>query len=298
MTITATVIKDSVNLHNGRVTTFVLKYPRYIHAEFMTHRVFSRNASSSRAIPCKTTRKEIRRDMVIPTHIGANKRGMQATSEISGIKRSLAILTWKTAGHTTLFLSAILEKLGVHKQVTNRITEPFSHITVVVTSTQWNNFFALRCHKDAQPEIQILADKMYDAYHGSTPEQLKMGDWHLPFITKLDRIIAQAYLESTGGSSYERISKLLIVSSVARCARVSYNKHDGNAPSFKDDEKLYQRLLGSSPIHASPAEHQAKAWVAKAHAGNLTGNWVQYRKTLKDENVSEFRKDDDVKTDQ
>lgn len=275
--ISAEVIADSIGPSRIRLTTLSLKYPRFIHAEFMTHRVFSRNASSSRAIPFKKQVEMIRAELAKPSTWLSNKPGMQGGTEIDEIKK--AELYWTTAAELAIEQAELLHDLGLHKQHVNRLLEPFSHISVVVTATDWSNFFALRHHHMAQPEIKILAEKMWQAMNQSVPKKLHIGEWHTPYWTGLADELAV--------SSYEDPAIALKIS-VARCARVSYNKHDGTPATVEEDLKLYDRLLGSQPIHASPAEHQAMAIGDKTvRSGNLRG-WVQYRKTLEGENVSEF----------
>jgi thymidylate synthase ThyX len=174
----------------------------------------------------------------------------------------------------------------------NRLLEPFQHITVVVTSTEWSNFFALRCHPDAQPEIKVLAEAMYVQYSASTPKSLLSGEWHLPFIPdtwdfRTSTIEECKYypFELTNGLT---ATDLLIRRSVARCARVSYLNHDGTAPSLEKDLELYNRLVAGTPMHASPTEHQAMAIPnAEMRSGNFVG-WIQYRKTLANENITTF----------
>jgi len=280
MTIQADIVEDSIGPNKKRITTFVLKYPRYIHAEVMTHRMFSRNASSSRAMPLKAVRKLIRQDMAIPTHIGLNKRGMQADEEVGKLKKILTISLWKALGKTSLFVSWIFDKMNIHKQVANRIVEPWSHITVVLTATDFDNFFALRFHKDAQPEIYELAKKMHESMSNGSPKHLKLGEWHLPFITKEDRL---------ENDNIDVLKKR----SAAKCARVSYNNHDGSKSSTKQDLALYDRLMGSIPKHSSPTEHQAMACKdVSVRSGNLAG-WIQFRKTIVDENILSFKKGED-----
>jgi thymidylate synthase ThyX len=272
--IEASVVKDSVSPAGKRITTLQLKYPRFIHSEVMTHRAFSRNASSSRAIPVSAQLKSIKKDMAAPIHWGANKPGMQADKELSRFKIFLAKSLWTLAGRSACFFAGLMNKLGAHKQVVNRITEPFSYISVVLTATEFDNFFALRYHHMAQPEIYELAKKMYQAYSSSTPKQLELGQWHLPYVSEEE--VAEMDIE------------MALKCSVARCARVSYNNHDGTKPVIKKDLELYDRLLGHHPVHASPAEHQATPYKTKGKAsGNLVG-WRQYRKTIANENITTF----------
>lgn len=304
MTISAKIICDSVNNNGNRLTTMQLRYPRWIHNEFMTHRVFSRNASSSRAIPVKKLIQDIIQDPVYPSFWGSNKPGMQAGEEIFefieladytpsiGYESDYAYIyydlakfsretAWDIARKKAIEFAEAFDKAGYHKQIVNRLLEPFSHINVVCTATEYENFFHLRRHPDAQPEIKILADAMWTAMQESTPKLLQFGEWHLPYVTNEERNITN--LET------------LIKISVSRCARVSYLTHDGRVTTIDEDSKLYDRLVGNSPLHASPAEHQATpdriisinplTWKNKEQHGNFVG-YIQYRKTLPNEYVS------------
>jgi hypothetical protein len=250
----------------------------------MTHRMVSKNAASSRAIPCKKMRAAVLKAPAMPCSFSQNKAGMQAAGDISPRKQKIATALWRAAGVVMCGFHWVLEKLGVHKQHANRILEPWLHMTVIATATDWDNFFGLRCHPMAQPEFQELARKMWTIYSTSTPKRLKAGQWHLPFVG--DEEVELEELEQTaepreGPRGYLR-------KSVARCARVSYLNHEGKKSSFFEDCTTYTRLLGSVPIHASPAEHQAKATRSKKYSGNLRG-WVQFRKTLKGENIKKFK---------
>ena len=264
--ITAKVIADSVNTHDQRITTLELQYPRFIHSEFMTHRVFSRNAASSRAIPVVKMIRQVQEDPAMPIHWGANQPGMQATSEVQGDARTLAVGAWINAAGSAALAAQGLMALGVHKQVANRLLEPFQLMRTIVTATEWANFFHLRDHEDAQPEIRALAVAMREAMEVSTPKRLSAGEWHLPYV-----------LENEMQLIREEVLRKL---STARCARVSYLTHDGQTPDTDKDIALYERLVGSSPIHASPAEHQATpAKYADSRSGNFKG-WIQHRKLI------------------
>lgn len=285
MTISATVIADSVSPEGIRITTMQLRYPRFIHAEFMTHRTFSRNASSSRAIPVKKMIEDLRRDPAMPIYWGSNKPGMQAGEQLTGPGLGIAESEWETARDHCIAAAEMMIAHGLHKQIANRILEPWAHINVVVTATDWANFFALRSHKDAQPEIKVLSDAMQVAIGQSDPELLESGQWHLPYVTKADW---NGDDWDTPSPALEYLRKV----SVARCARVSYLTHDGKRTTVAEDLKLFDRLLGSSPLHASPAEHQATPDEKDSHGnflnshlhGNLYG-WQQFRKTLPNEYV-------------
>jgi thymidylate synthase ThyX len=265
----------------------------------MTHRVFSRNASSSRAIPVQKQLDMIISEPAMPLEFRLNQKGMQAGEALSPENQKKAEEIWLKARDAALGYCNELAALGVHKQYANRLVEPFAHISVVCSATEFANFFALRHHSMAQPEIAELARQMWDIYPGSKPKSLKAGDWHLPFITEEE--IKAAY--DPGGSivrdgvSYDVMVEpwtdwtKLIKMSVARCARVSYLKHDGTQSSYEEDCALYDRLLAEQPIHASPAEHQARALAPRqgilVWSGNFRG-WEQYRKMIPNENITTF----------
>ena len=308
MTINVKIIADSISPEKIRLTTLQLRYPRFIHAEFMTHRVFSRNASSSRAVPVKRLIEDIKRDTAMPMHWGKNQKGMQADEEcnepvmdwsLEGSEDDVPSVyysreeAWIDARDYAIKIATQYDKAGYHKQIVNRLLEPFSHINVLVTSTDWMNFFHLRCHKDAMPEICELAQDIQLAMMCSGPRKLEPGDWHLPYIT--DHEYAQ-WIYKNADLDYQY--KHLIKCSVARCARVSYLTYEGKKPNIEDDLKLYDRLVGSEPLHASPAEHVAypdmlisinkPRWREPHLHGNYTG-WCQYRKTLQGEFVDEYK---------
>lgn len=264
MTIRAEVVKDSVGPHGVRLTTVRARYPKFIHGELMTHRVFSRNASSSRAIPVERMIKDVERDIAHPVHWGRNQPGMQAREELADLDARTAHMYWNAAARSAVDHARRMNELGVHKQVVNRLIEPFAHINVLITATEWDNFFELRCHPDAQPEMRTLAEAIRDARDASTPRELEPGQWHLPFYD--------------GSPTMADPTPLMV--SAARCARVSYETHDGREPSVEEDVELYRRLTSAVPMHASPLEHQATpdpTWAWPGLHGNLVG-WVQHRK--------------------
>ena len=267
MTISAKVIADSISLQGCRLTTMQLRYPRFIHSEFMTHRVFSRNASSSRAIPVAKMIAQVRDEPAMPVHWGKNQPGMQAFEELNADGRQDAMDRWMWAAGQAADAAEGMMNAGIHKQVANRILEPFLHISVIVTATEWANFYALRNHPDAQPEIRELAKAMLSAHLLSKPISREHGwgaaNWHLPYVTE----------EEHNTLAVELLPKI----SAARCARVSYLTHDGHAPSCEEDLKLFERLVGSKPLHASPIEHQAiPAGNSFAQSRNFRG-WTQHR---------------------
>lgn len=242
MTITAKIICDSIA--NGvRLTTLELYYPRYIHSQFMTHRMFSRNASSSRAIPVQKNIDAVFADPAMPIHWGKNKAGMKADEEFDERSIKCFEVDWVDQASKACGLADYFSIKGLHKQIANRLLEPFLHIKVICTATEWENFFKLRLHDDAQPEIQELARCMKQAIDESIPNELTYGEWHMPYVSERD--------PANVNLSYNLLQKL----SVARCARVSYLNHYNSNPDIEKDIALSDRLLAAE--HMSPFEHVA-----------------------------------------
>jgi len=280
--IEAKIIEDSVSETGHRITTLQVKFQRFILPEFNTHRVFSRNFSSSRAIPTNKLLEQVAKDPAMPIHWGRNIPGMQAKEELPHNDAYVAQVRWREAAQKASTIAAEMLKIGLHKQVVNRIIEPFLWANGIVTSTEWENWDSLRYHEDAQPEIYELARCIKVARDNSTPKLLKEGEWHLPYISESER-----------NDSFFKIPanrNMLQKISAARCCRVSYLKHDGTVPDINDDLALFQRLAGAVPLHASPLEHQATpdslycldsgehlAWNNFHLHGNLQG-WIQHRK--------------------
>lgn len=284
------IVADSLAPSGVRLTTFVLTYPRFIHAEMLTHRMFSRNASSSRAIPVKKQIQMVIDNPAIPLAFTKNQKGMQGGEALSGEEHERALSVWLGARDRAVEYAKLLSDLEVHKQYANRILEPWAHITVVCTATDWDNFFALRCHPAAQPEINILATLMWEAYSLATPKQLNVGEWHLPFIDQynVDQAAIDWAKDKNAKDEDKFVTEMLIKRSVAKCARVSYLNHDGSRSTAEQDLELYERLVGAAPIHASPAEHQAMAIAdPNVRSGNFRG-WIQFRQTLPNQNITKF----------
>lgn len=282
MTIEAKIVADSISESGKRITTMQVKFHRFILPEFNTHRVFSRNFSSSRAIPTSKLLQQVRNDPAMPVHWGKNQPGMQAAQELTQNELKNAKFAWKRAAETAAAMAETMAELGAHKQIVNRIIEPFIWANGIVTSTEWDNWFELRAHPDAQPEIHELALAMKNAIMSNTPRLLKAGQWHLPYISEEE--MNDPFFKTE--SNRDMLQKI----SAARCCRVSYLKHDGTAPNIGDDLALFQRLAGAVPLHASPLEHQATPdiiisdsiqqmahWKDESAHGNLNG-WIQYRK--------------------
>ena len=183
--ITAKVVCDSINEQGVRLTTFEIEYPRFILAELNTHRQLSKNSSSSRAIPIKKMLSQIEDNMAVPVYWGKAKSGMQADEEVSKIDEVKSVLAWERSFNYSKERVKDMNDIGLHKQVPNRLIEPFQMMKTVITGTDFDNFFNLRLHPDSQPEICMLAYKMYKAMEESDPYELKVGEWHLPYVDKL-----------------------------------------------------------------------------------------------------------------
>lgn len=305
MTVTAKIICDSIGSDAPRLTTFELRYPRFIHAEFMTHRVFGRNASSSRAIPVEKMIEEIRRDPACPEKWVLNEPGMQGYTEASEAQAWSFREAWLAGLEGSIARALAMHAEGAHKQHVNRLLEPWMHIKVVVTGTQWSNFLALRDHPAAEPTFQVLAHAIKVQLADSTPEFLERGQWHLPYIDPETRTRVEADmlafnfedktyegLNSKREMTRERLRRI----SAARCARTSYNNFEGKKSTWEEDLALFEKLT-VAPLHASPLEHQASPdwykprelyrlpeWTNKTEHGNLTG-WRQWRKQFPNECV-------------
>lgn len=274
------VVEASQSVQTGqKLITFVCKYWRAVHAEMLTHRDFSRNASSTRAIPTAKLIEQIRTNPAGPVFWGANQPGMQAVEECAALVEHPVTgewlsreEAWKEAANSAASWAEAFTDAGYHKQIAGRITEPFGWITVVITATSWDNFYALRAHADAQPEIQDVAETMLKIV-GDVPvrtiDETKFSDahsWHLPFVSIAER--------------HEFAVPLLLAMSAARSARTSYLTHDKANPTMEQDDGLYRRLVESQPLHASPLEHQAFNSGKPDRCRNFNGGWIQHRALL------------------
>lgn len=261
---TAKVIADSISPHGERLTTVEARCHRMILAELNTHRKFSRNSASSRAIPFKKQLERVLTDPAIPISFPAEQAGMRGGEELDEVKLAQAKLTWLDARDMAVRNAQNLADLGVHKSVVNRLLEPFMWHQVIISSTEWENFFRQRCSPLAQPEMEALANAIYLAMVASKPVRVEYGHWHMPYLTQPD-------IDQCVGRG---IDPRFV--SVARCARVSYLTHDGERDPEKDLD-LYSKLVGAEPPHASPLEHVATPeFNSQAVLGNFDG-WSQLR---------------------
>lgn len=248
--ITARVIADSISPLGKRITTLEIEYPRFILAELNTHKALEKNSSSSRAIPIMKMIEQIQSNMAVPLYWGKTKAGMQADGEIDSIPTGKKYWNedFLKARNTALGLSEI----GLHKQTANRLLEPFQMMKTVITGTDWDNFFNLRIHPDAQPEFCMLAYKIYKAMAESTPTLLKSGQWHLPYVNigwnGNGEIVY--FDEEFNVISLEQAQRI----SSSCCAQTSYRKSDA---SLEKADDIFQKLVGADVLHASPFGHLA-----------------------------------------
>ena len=301
--ISAKVVCDSISEQGVRLTTFEIEYPRIVMSEFNTMRAISKNSSSSRAIPVSKMLEHTQNINLKPIYFGSKKSGMQAGDELVGEDLQYAKSTWESALHSMVHSAKILDGCGVAKEVTNRLVEPFQLVKVVCTATDWDNFFNLRLHPDADPNICMLAYKMYTAMQESEPYLLKAGEWHLPFVNigwngKGEMCYAD---EDFNSVELEQAIRL----SAASCASVSYRTE---GMTLEKADKIFDMLIKAEVVHSSPLEHCAtpvkpkfnelgkvrvncsepQSWEegvtymnkqGELCSGNLRG-WVQYRHLL------------------
>lgn len=242
-----------------RLTTMEVTYPRIIHAERLRHRMFSASVASSRAIPVEKTLRQVETDPFIPYHWGAAQKGMQADNQIDADSRGEAIVEWLTARDNAVASARRMLDLGLHKQVINRVLEPFTWITEIISSTTWTNFFQLRIHPAAEPHIRLIAQMMRDALNASTPTLVPTGMWHMPMLREEDASLPPEVQRQV---------------SVARCARISYLTHDGRR-DISEDIRLYNQLVELR--HFSPLESCATP--AEGRHANFFG-WQSLRNLM------------------
>lgn len=317
--INAKIIKHSKSAYTGQeIITYELDYPRFVLAEANTHRLFSRNSASSRAIPIDRMLDLIENTPAMPVQWGLNKSGMQATEEHPD--PATCEWAWLEAAKSAAKEARRLQALGLHKQIVNRVLEPFQMMKTIVTATDYDNFFWLRCHTDAQPEIKVLADLMYEEFSNSEPDTLYEGEWHLPYIDtvySLDDLVSNLeggtprYMSGDKEVTFEEAMKI----SISCCCQVSYRRLDD---SLEKALKIHDQLVTMVPMHSSPLEHQATPvpeynedsllyWIQEGgnigdgfegvthtdgksfYSGNFR-DWVQYRQTIKDHTCWSFEK--------
>lgn len=309
----AEILADSLNTFGNRITTFKLTYPRIVHSELMTHRMFSRNAASSRAVPVKKMIESVKNNMFTPLAIQKAHKGMQGSNYFEGKKLEQAKQLWIESAELALQQAEKMEEFGITKQLINRILEPYQYYQVLVTATEWENFFSLRCpqyqlrtEKDifrskkdfikfyglekshsnksdlewlqinksqADIHIQAIAELMWDAMNESTPKKLKEGEWHIPFGDNIDEEVLTNFYYE---KQLESSIEAAVKITTARCARISYQTLGDNPKiDYEADLRLHDMLLESK--HFSPFEHVARAMSEDEYKtfikGNISNGW-------------------------
>jgi thymidylate synthase ThyX len=276
--IEARIIADSLNPQGDRLTTFIVTFPRIILAEFNTHRMFSRNSASSRAIPFEKMVKSVEENPFIPIAWQKDHKGMQGTEYLTGDFEIQEVkATWLIAKDKAIHEAKNLNRIGTTKQLCNRLLEPFMWHTVIMTSGKegLENFFDLRDHEAAEIHIQELARKMKEVYNESTPKQLQAGEWHIPFGDKIDidKIVDATYnINDNSIANFDAPTNTIIKISTAMNARISYTVVGGGGkePNYEADIKLHDRLLDSK--HFSPFEHIARVMSSYEYETFVKGN--------------------------
>jgi hypothetical protein len=261
------ILADSITPRGHRLTTMLWVYPRFIHDEVLTHRMLSRNAASSRAIPVERMCAAVEAEPAEPVAWYANGKGMQSRELLDGKLAGAARSVWLHGASQAVLTARELAYIPVHKSIANRPLLPYQHSETLVSATEWPNLFAQRAHPDAQPEFAELAYQALDAYLASVPVLRQPSEWHIPFG---DQMYPEAGLKGQ------------IAVATARAGRLSYATHDGDF-SIGADIGLHDRLTDPARGHWSPTEHPAEAMDDDAWYGNYRG-WRQYRKTFAHEN--------------
>ena len=280
------VIADSYTKHGNRLTTMVVCFPRMILAEFNTHRMLSRNSASSRAVPFNRMVHMVRENPFIPIAFQKDHRGMQGTEYFKDEELKERIDYWLACRDRAVLSAQTLSNHGVTKQICNRVLEPFMWHTVIVSATDWQNFFSLRVHEAAEIHMQQIAGMMLKVYNNSEPEFLDDGQWHLPFSDTIDEgRLGNMLLENNNqGYTDEEMSSAIRDICTARCARVSYLNFEGK-DDYRADINLCAMMREQG--HWSAFEHCAQAG-GNMRMGNFKG-FIQYRKMFQNENRTDSR---------
>lgn len=272
MKIDAKVICDSVSPLGVRISSLELCFPRFILPQILTHRMWSRSTESSRARPVKSKLAEVEQSPYIPT-FRRNQKGMVAGEEVDEAEAQYAKAAWLRARDAAVAEAKRLNCLEVAKETVNRLLEPFAFVRMLVTATDFANFFRLRIADDAQPEIQELAARMKEVLAQSNPVSIAEVGWHLPFVSDEDKW-NEGYYDADFGWQ-EGLDKLKEISA-ARCARISYTTHEGKK-SIEKDLELAKTLRESG--HSNPFEHVVTPAPDNRRYANFKG-WVSYRYRL------------------
>jgi hypothetical protein len=254
--IKATILCDSISEARIRFTTMEIEYPRIILSELNTHRMLPKNSASSRAIPFEKMQKQL---TGMPVRFGAANPGMRDGGDhdayvYNDTYGSTPVVAWHEAKLEAIKVSRSFYEAGYSKQIFNRLTEPWQMMKTVISGTEWANFFWLRNHNAADPSLEELARCMKAAMATSTPQFLKAGEWHLPYVDSFNPSLGYKGQTFHLGDGVPISLDDAIKVSCARCAAVSYRNEDY---SLAKCIEVYDKLVGSDRKHASAFEHQA-----------------------------------------
>lgn len=254
--VAAKVIADSITEEGHRLISVQETFWRPVLAERNTHRIQAKNSASSRARSVHKVLADLHDRLAMPLSWPAEQKGMQGGEELTGRKRVTAETAWRIHAEHAINTAERLVELGLHKSVVNRLLEPYSMHTAIVTATGWGNYLDQRAHEDAQPEIRAVAELTKEAIERSEPVLLVKDEWHLPYVDKRVREdVSKRGLDIWGEK------RALTMISAARCARTSYLTQDGEHDIDADlglfDRLVTERLEQKKPIHWSPLEHVA-----------------------------------------
>lgn len=288
--IKAEILCDSIErIGNNRITTFRLTFPRFIQSEILTHAMLKSNSASSRAIPFNRMVEMVENDPFIPIKWMKEHKGMQGSNyfedplQIEGLR-----LSWLNARIEAVRIARVLSNDVLTKQICNRLLEPFLWHTIILTGTEFENFFALRAHPMAEIHLQDLAYKMLDAMNNSTPNELKPMEWHIPFGRDIDEDeVFQIVKSQNLRGEYEypehsyKYDNVKVKISTAISAQISYLKF--GSTDYADLIDLHDSLVIrpyegkrgirtiEDPIHASPASHCAQAMTKEEYYSYVKG---------------------------
>lgn len=245
----AKILADSISPAGHRLTTFLVTFPRIVLAEVNTHKMLSKNSASSRAIPVAKRIAAVEADPFVPESFGRNQKGMQPGAPLEEEEAARAYLTWNAAKLAGIKFAGELAEIGVHKQYANRLLEPFSWHTAIISGTDWSNFWHLRVHPAAQGEFSKAAAMMTGLYNESAPYRLNQGEWHLPLVSEFE-LDGDGTLPDAVEDYWLAWAKV----SSARCGRVSTERHERK--NFEEDVARADDFAKNG--HLSPLEHAAK----------------------------------------
>ena len=279
--IKAKIVQDSSLPTGERLLTFSVMYGRLIHSELLRHRAVSHSVKSSRAIPTHKYRAEVMENIYVPVKFGTKKKGMQA-GEPTFLTKFYGEKIWKLSSKFACFFHWMMEKFGIHKEVANRVLEPYVWVeeTITVEADALKEIANLRVHDDAQEDVRRIVEEMVYEMDKSTPVELNQGQWHVPYVVRRQVENEMIYTDNTGN---KLTLDQAIVCSAARCARSSYANHDNSMSSYDKDIGLAKQLIGSKPMHLSPFEHQARPFTddtEKSQYSSNFRNFFQQRKAI------------------